>query len=333
MRKKEFQRNLELEKLLEEISELLSQAEERIIVNYSSLHYPVVLVIGAPRSGTTLLMQWLASLGHFAYPTNLLSRFYAAPYIGARIQQLLTDPRYNFRNELVDFRHAVSFESSLGKTQGALSPNEFWYFWRRFIPNTEIEPLDDNGLKKIDSKSLLAEMAAIEAAFGKPFAAKGMILQYNLPFLASVFEKVVFLFIKRDPFYNIQSLLQAREKFFGTRDKWYSAKPKEYQVLKELSPEEQVAGQIYYTNQSIENQLETIPSSQSLAIRYEDFCREPDKHFDALRQKLAEHGYEINGAYQGVSNFENTNEIRLSPEDCERIIQAYRKFSGTEIHP
>ena len=38
----------------------------------------VVLVVGGPRSGSTVMMQWLASSGVFAYPSNLLSRFYRA---------------------------------------------------------------------------------------------------------------------------------------------------------------------------------------------------------------------------------------------------------------
>ncbi|GAH14530.1 unnamed protein product, partial [marine sediment metagenome] len=29
------------------------------------------------------MMQWLASTEMFAYPSNLLSRFYGSPYIGA----------------------------------------------------------------------------------------------------------------------------------------------------------------------------------------------------------------------------------------------------------
>ena len=51
-----------------------------------------VFVVGALRSGTTLFTQWLATTGLTAYPTNLLSRFYGAPLVGAKIQQLLTDP-------------------------------------------------------------------------------------------------------------------------------------------------------------------------------------------------------------------------------------------------
>ena len=61
---------------------------------------PIVFVLGAPRSGTTLLTQWLAASGHFGVPSNLLARFYEAPYIGGLVQRLLTDPDLSYRDEL-----------------------------------------------------------------------------------------------------------------------------------------------------------------------------------------------------------------------------------------
>ena len=76
-----------LEQLLAEINGLLGPVEEQIFNEYRMPRYPVLFVVGMPRCGSTLLMQWLAQTARFAYPTNLLSRFYAAPAIGARIQQ------------------------------------------------------------------------------------------------------------------------------------------------------------------------------------------------------------------------------------------------------
>ncbi|HRX04698.1 MAG TPA: sulfotransferase, partial [Anaerolineae bacterium] len=136
-RQPEHRRNPRLEALLDEISGLLGPVESEVAARYHMPAYPVVLVMGLPRCGSTLTMQWLAASGRFGYPSNLLSRFYAAPYVGARIQQLLTDPQFSFGDELHDLASAVGFDSTLGKTRGALAPNEFWYFWRRFIPNVE----------------------------------------------------------------------------------------------------------------------------------------------------------------------------------------------------
>ena len=60
--------------------------------------------MGNPRSGTTLFIQWLGISGYLAYPTNLLSRFYGVPCIGAKIQLMLT--KHDSNNDLFDFNNA-----------------------------------------------------------------------------------------------------------------------------------------------------------------------------------------------------------------------------------
>src|SRR5690606_4732592 len=129
----------------------------------------------------------------------------------------------NFRNELFDLAASSStYSSVLGKTQGALAPNEFWYFWRRFFPFGEIQRLEPEVLARVDDRGFLAELAAIESVQDKPFAAKGMILNWNLTYLDALLPKALFLHVVRDPLMTAQSLLEARQKFFGRMDAWYS---------------------------------------------------------------------------------------------------------------
>jgi hypothetical protein len=102
-RKKEHQKNEKLEDLLILLNDVLWIAEEKAISKFEQPQFPVLLVVGCPRSGSTLITQWLSNLGVFSYPSNLLSRFFKAPYIGALIQKMLTDPDYAFQDELIDF--------------------------------------------------------------------------------------------------------------------------------------------------------------------------------------------------------------------------------------
>jgi len=327
-RQKPFQRNLKLETLLTEINSLLAPVEREVLTRYRMPHYPVILVVGAPRSGTTLMMQWLASTGQFAYPTNLLARFYGAPYIGARIQQLLTDPNYSFRDELEEFRQDFSFQSDLGKTRGVLAPNEFWYFWRRFFPNTEPRYLDEHELAQVDRAGFAAELAALEDAFGRPWAMKGLILELNIPLLSSLLDKVLFLFVKRHPFYNIQSLLEARDRYFGDRQSWYSIKPREYEMLRSFPPIEQVAGQVYFTNNAIERGLAQIDPARSLTVGYESFCAEPSSVFSQIVDRFTQQGCPVDWPYIGPQRFHDTNQVRLTDREWRQIAAAYRHFSG-----
>jgi hypothetical protein len=318
-----------LEDLLQELNGNLASANEAYTGECSE-RYSKLFVMGPLRSGSTLLMQWLASTGLVAYPTNMLSRFYGAPLIGAKIQQLLTDSRYNFRNEILDFKSAVNFSSANGKTQGALAPNEFWYFWRRFLPFDELDYLPPAEL--LEKKTLVGfrdEINALANIFEKPFAMKAMIMNQNIPELAAQFDKSLFLCVRRDPVFNIQSALQARKRQYGDIKTWYSFKIKEYPELKHLDPLESVAGQIAAINHSVEQGTTHLPDHQKLLIQYEDFCQQPEHYYREITDRLAEQGgVDAVPAYSGEATFANTNRWQLeeySQQDAERV---YRQMSG-----
>ncbi len=330
-RRAPFQRNPALEALLTELSDLLGPVEARLAAQFDRPTRPVILIVGAPRSGTTLLLQWLAQSGYLAYPTNLLSRFYAAPAVGARIQLLLTDPRFDFRQELGDLSHTFDLTSELGKTRGALAPNEFWYFWRRFFPLTAPRQLSPAEEAQADGRGLAAEIAAIQAVFEQPFVAKGMLLQFNLPFLARFFDHLLVIHIQRHPLYVMQSLLRAREMYFGDRGAWYSVEPPETHRLRTLpDPLQQVAGQVYYTRQHITAGLAALPPAQALVWGYAAFCARPAAHWDALTTRLAQSGYTPAAAwpYRGPEQLTPTNTPRLTPAEQSQAQAAYAHFSG-----
>ncbi len=312
-----FQRNQLLEQLLASLNADLSVSEELLIgKNHNTpLPYPLILVMGPLRSGTTLITQWLANTGLVAYPTNLLSRFYQAPIIGAKIQLLLTDPRYNFRDELGEFTQVADFKSENGKTKGVLAPNEFWYFWRRFLPERDRDVWSDDELTHgMQTSTMLAELAGMMGVFDKPFAAKGMLFNYNIPFLDAIFDKVLFIQIKRDPVANIASVLKARQRQLGSESEWYSFKIPEYDQLKGLPPVSQATGQIHYINQAISRGLENVASHRKITVHYEEFCRNPESLYQELTDKL---GLASPRAYCGPSSFDyrsdgdiqNRNEI------------------------
>jgi hypothetical protein len=272
------------------------------------------------------MLQWLARSGVFAYPTNILSRFYAAPYLGARIQEMLT--RHDFRGEIFDFKPEVAFTSELGKTQGALAPNEFWYFWRRFFHFDEIQRLSPNRLRQSDPRTFVRELAAMESAFGKPVALKAMIMNWNLEYLDSLLDRAVFVFVKRDPAYNIQSLLEARMNFFGDLRCWYSFKPPEYRFLRDLPPFEQVAGQVYFTNQAVAEGLKRIAPQKQLLVEYEAFCANPQRIFRQLRERVRAQGFNGPFSFPSMPAWKHTNVRRVSKTVFQKIVAAYEKVSA-----
>lgn len=317
----QFSRNSMLETLLRELNNNLWTAEQEILSQEQKVqHFPLVLVMGPMRSGTTLFMQWLANTGLIAYPTNLLSRFYNAPILGAKIQLLLTDPRFNFRDELGEFAQQAEYRSENGKTKGVLAPNEFWYFWRRFLSEPQRDVWSDEELRQsMDIHTMRAELIGMMEVFQKPFAAKGMLFNYNIPFLDSILEKVLFVQIKRDPVSNIASVLDARKRQLGDVSHWYSFQIPEYEQLKDLEPVVQASGQVQYINKAVDNGISLIDESRKLVINYETFCQNPEQAFKALTTKL---GME-NASYKGPSTFEVS---RSSVNNIQQISAALKSL-------
>lgn len=324
----EHTRNEGLEQLLAELNGALGGAESGMHELPTEPAHPIILVVAAPRSGTTLLMQWLASSGQVCYPSNLLSRFYAAPYLGARIQQLIADPRFNFKDELADAgTYVIPFTSLLGKTKGLLQPNEFWYFWRRFIPNVHPEWITPEQEAIIDAAGFRQGISHIQHAFGKPFAAKGLILQYNLAALHRILGNVLFVHIAREPWRAAHSLLRARRAYYGDEGAWYSAKPPEYEELKKLEPAEQVAGQVICTQAAIERQFAELPDACHLSVGFDAFRNDPAALYRRIGERIAAMGGTWNPLYTGPRNFE-LREVALEPQLEERLRRACARFQG-----
>ncbi len=323
-RTKSFKRNPSLEEFLTEINDDIYEAEKKLIENKVP-EFPIIFIMGPLRSGSTLITQWLANSGLVAYPTNLMSRFYKAPIMAAKIQMLLTDEQYNFRNEIKDFTSSIDFSSENGKTKGALAPNEYWYFWRKFLPASEKDYWSNEELfEKTDIKTMLGEFAGITDVFQKPFALKGMNLNYNIDFLNKVFDKAIFIHSKRDPLTNIASVLKARERQLGSIDKWYSFKMPEYNDLIKLNPYEQAAGQVHFINHAVEKGLKEVPENKKMTINYEDFCQDPEHFYKELLEKLATQGYNTDQSYSGEKTFSLTRQEITD----EKIINANKRFES-----
>jgi hypothetical protein len=327
-RTNKYKRVSALEELLNELNSNLADANENYLKD-SDERFSKIFLMGPHRSGSTLFMQWLANTGLAAYPTNMLSRFFGAPLVGAKIQQLLTDPRYNFRNEILDFSSDVSFSSENGKTTGALAPNEFWYFWRRFLPFDELDYMPADELReKANLARFRDELNALANIFEKPFAMKGMIMNQNIPELSEQFEKFLFIWIRRDPLFNIQSALEARKRQYGDINTWYSFKIKEYPDLKDLDPLESVAGQIAAINHSVEQGIAALPDSNKLVIQYEDFCQRPEYYYREIVSRIRNQGG-INSEqvqeYSGAENFSSSNQWRLEEYTLKDAALIYRE--------
>ena len=269
----EFKKSENLEEVLSRINHSIESLD---VCRPQAPQKPVLLIFGCPRSGTTLFLQWLASLGTFGYPSNLIARFFGNPAFGCEVQKALVD--FDKGNQLGLADVSEEYSSSLGRTKGALAPSEFWYYWRRFFKFKDIQQLNKEELNAANSLSFLNGLGAMEQATGKPLAMKGMIMNWHIPYLAELSDKFVFISIKRDIFQVAQSILMCRELYAGNRNAWWSFKPPQYLEWLEMSPIEQVAAQAIYTQKAVADGMAVIPSNRKLEISYADFCANPSEN-------------------------------------------------------
>jgi len=279
-----FQKNELLEKEISKLAEVLSNAESLLSSGDSTPNKPVLFIVGSPRSGTTLLYQTLAHSGAFAYPTNFLSRFYASLGIGCKIQKLLFDQRFQYRDELALYHseEEVSLSSELGKTKGALAPNVFWYFWYHHFSFGDTHYLSPDEWRNSNVKRFLSELALMQAEMEKPLVMKAMVLNWNLEQLACLSNQFLFLNIERELCENAESIYKARKRYSGSYEKWWSFKPPEYNEICHLSPHQQVAAFCLSIKNSIQKSWLQIPEEQKLELSYEEFCSTPKVVFDKI---------------------------------------------------
>ncbi len=314
----EYRKDPEQEQQLKNLNALLAPLEEGLISTFDKLRFPVVFIVGAPRSGTTLLAQILSQTALFSYVSNFVARFWMAPYIGTLIEDSLGIHKSESHEPFV---------SRFGVTKSWTGPHEFGYFWSRWFHFNETHKLTIRALGEIDRHTLLKELAAIESVYNKPLFFKNLTCGLQMAFLGELIEKSLFVLCHRHPVYNMQSLMMARKSIFGDRHHWCSLRPKEYPELLSLSPYEQVAGQVYYTLKDVEANSSSLGPDRFLEIRYEDLCSQPRVELNKILDVLRKHGVSINPKPDAIpEQFNSTNNQRVSDEEFQQLYSAAIKF-------
>lgn len=305
------QRDPELEGALKHLNERIAAGKLAIGAPPAVPELPVVFIVGCARSGSTLLLQWLANAGTLCYPTNIMSRFYADAGLGALVHRVLHD--LDRRGEIFpEGGSAPAFRSELGRSKGAAAPHDFGYFWRNYFSfgDHQGELTRKPGPK--ETADMVGDIAAIQRVFGKPLVMKAMQLDWHIPLLYRAFPGSLFLFSRRDPMRNAWSLMKARQDYFGDATHWYSFKPEEYDRIKELPPWEQCVAQVHYTEQAVVRGLSELPGEAWMTVRHEAFCDDPHSFHARIASRIG-----IDAVHPGPGRFE-VREHNIPQELVER---------------
>jgi hypothetical protein len=148
-------------------------------------------------------------------------------------------------------------------------------------------------------------------------------MQFNIPFFS---ERIPFAFwfhIKREPIFVMQSILKARENYYGNRGCWLSAKPMEYKWLKDLDVYHQIAGQVYYTEKAIHEGMAKVPDKRKICVDYQSFCNDPKRYYELIVEKYDLSGCELPIRYSGEMKFQSSNAMHLCEQDINGLQRAY----------
>lgn len=295
------------ESRLQELNELLAPVERQIELGVDVGEPPLVFVIGMARSGTTLAGQLLAGAG-FGYVSNFIASFWKAPALGATLQRLILNSPGTL---------ASSFRSYHGVTEGLLEPHEFGYFWDRWFDlGQPTHKLDSTGLSRVDREGLRNALTALQKVEGRPFSFKNNSwCSLQASWLAHTFPRSIFVMCRRPACWVAQSLCQAREERYGSRDTWWSIRPSTYTSLIGLPWWDQIAAQIHDFDVEMREQLAQIPPYRVIDISYSAMCENPRDLIERTTLQLHAMGIEFTPAYDRIPK-------RLVSRDYQRLANA-----------
>lgn len=305
--------------IMEQLNNILHQEELNLIKQFSAPELPVIFIVGAPRSGTTLLEQVLINHFHLTYISNVVAKFWQAPFMGL-----------HFYKSLKKKQSKINYSSQFGFTESYDGPHEFGYFWKRFFKYRDTDQLTNEQHNEIENNLLNKEIAAMESVDNLPVLFKNpAALSLQVDYLAKHISHSLFIYIKREPVFNAQSIYQSRIKYSGKAEEWFSVKPKEYLFLKDKNIFEQIAGQIYYVNKKIEDDLTLLNPLRYLKIEYEEFCRDTNAFRTIFKEWLSNNNYIVkHKESQPDEKFKDTNDITVDRKIFEQLKNSCNNYAS-----
>lgn len=231
---------------------------------YSGSDLPIVFIVGAPRSGTTILYQLLAEHLDVGFVNNRMARYFAAPLLGAVLHGRSGGG------------HGIALSSEYGRTRGERSPHEFSWFWHYYGDFRLNDNLSEEELSRVDAQGLKSALEGLVGYFDRPLVLKNInFAAYQVAWLKRLLPSAKFIWIRRDERYTVQSILRVREEEYGDRSAWWSTRPRDLQAWRDRSPVEQIAHQVNDVGRAIREGFEAIPKEDRLVLEYEQLMDSP----------------------------------------------------------
>ena len=213
---------------------------------------PPVFIVGAPRTGSTIIYQALTN----AYQLGFIDNTACTWHRNLRFGLWLSQKKYG------DQPHN-NFKAEHGSTRnyGGHAPSECGQFWYRWLPKDR-HFIDHHEVTSKMVTEIRKEVLGVSAYLKQPLLFKNLNAGQRLRLIRKAFPSAKIIFIRRDPRFVIRSILKAREKTGVAPGDWWSIMPPNVKDLLSLSECEMSAAQVYYVEKQIQQDLALFPDNR-----------------------------------------------------------------------
>jgi hypothetical protein len=242
---------------------VLAPSERRLVADLANRRtplHPLILVCGAPRSGTTVVYQTLANHLPAAYFSNLTALFPRAPLVAQRLfGRFVAKPQ-------------AAYNSFYGRTAGLGGTSDALHLWDRWLgADRSVIPTE---LTADARQSLRDFFVAASHVFDRPLVNKNNSLNLSAHLVAECLPHATFLCLTREPRQLARSLYRARCDIHGTPTAAYGIAGPSGSDERD-DPVRSVCRQAAFYDNVNRRQAERLGSERFWLVSYEDFCRDP----------------------------------------------------------
>ena len=292
---------------------------ERIRVNKKSrpklVEYPPIFIVGAPRTGSTVLYQSITNQADVLYIDNLVCLFFSNFLFG-----------FWLSNSIFKQKAHNCFQSEYGDTSnyGWHAPSECGSFWYRWLPANR-HFVDHNEIAIEDIEEIKVEIAETSNYFKKSIIFKNLNAGQRLRMLVKAFPDAKFIFVRRDPLYTAQSIIKAKRKLKIPGNQFWSIMPPNVDELKKLDWHEQIVKQIYYIEKQIAEDLQLFPKQNVYEVNYTELTQEK------ITELIAQIDLKKKTMFQAPEIILN-EKLSLPEQEIQLIQNEIKKLDWSQTH-
>ena len=235
--------------------------------------FPLILVVGIQRTGSTLVSQFIEKTFPF-FPIGNFNTIFkrSAYYLHKWFAKFYKKSNNTYKNYY-------------GISKGIFSIGDSYEVWDKWfgknhyvIPST----INDERLSHLTDY-----FSSLYKAYNRPILTKNNRNSLLIPVFRKVFKNGFYVIVKRDPVAVIRSTLEASKDFFGNGDLLWGLYPNsEFDTNDYENIIEAATVQFLMLDKLLDNQIKDLEIDSYIIVDYNEFCANPMQFQKNLVEKL-----------------------------------------------